>query len=266
MTGPVTGADRPGRMRRGAARFAVLLVVCLGAGLGLAGPAAAHNVLIASDPADGAVLQQSPTVISLTFDQPVQDFQPVVTVLGADGQRYESGTPSVDSTVVTQSVTTLTAPGPYSIAYRVVSADGHPVQGEVRFELAAAAGELGRVQPSCVDSCGFESRGIERSHVGVVVVGAEYARVHLGRFDSGTADHHHRSAGDSGRVVVGTLGLGVGGNRGRGRAGGRRQSWSSSADRGHQPAVRTPGDEWAVAGHCRRPSAPLWQRGTRVSP
>ncbi len=94
MTGPVTGADRPGRMRRGAARFAVLLVVCLGAGLGLAGPAAAHNVLIASDPADGAVLQQSPTVISLTFDQPVQDFQPVVTVLGADGQRYESGTPS----------------------------------------------------------------------------------------------------------------------------------------------------------------------------
>ena len=138
MTGPVTGADRPGRMRRGAARFAVLLAVCLGAGLGLAGPAAAHNVLIASDPADGAVLQQSPTVISLTFDQPVQDFQPVVTVLGADGQRYESGTPSVDSTVVTQSVTTLTAPGPYSIAYRVVSADGHPVQGEVRFELAAA--------------------------------------------------------------------------------------------------------------------------------
>ena len=147
MTGPVTGADRPGRMRRGAARFAVLLVVCLGAGLGLAGPAAAHNVLIASDPADGAVLQQSPTVISLTFDQPVQDFQPVVTVLGADGQRYESGTPSVDSTVVTQSVTTLTAPGPYSIAYRVVSADGHPVQGEVRFELAAA-GRRARPRPA----------------------------------------------------------------------------------------------------------------------
>ena len=40
-------------------------------------------------------------MISLTFDQPVQDFEPVVTVLGADGQRYESGTPSVDSTVVT---------------------------------------------------------------------------------------------------------------------------------------------------------------------
>lgn len=148
MTGPVTGADRPGRMRRGAARFAVLLVVCLGAGLGLAGPAAAHNVLIASDPADGAVLQQSPTVISLTFDQPVQDFQPVVTVLGADGQRYESGTPSVDSTVVTQSVTTLTAPGPYSIAYRVVSADGHPVQGEVRFELAAAPASSAASSPA----------------------------------------------------------------------------------------------------------------------
>jgi methionine-rich copper-binding protein CopC len=138
MTGPVTRADPRDRMRRGMARFAVLLAVGLGVGIGLAGPAVAHNVLIASDPAEGAVLQQAPTVISLTFDQPVQDFQPVVTVLGADGQRYESGTPTVDSTVVTQTVTTLSASGPYSIAYRVVSADGHPVQGEVRFELVAA--------------------------------------------------------------------------------------------------------------------------------
>jgi copper resistance protein C len=148
MTGSVGRNDRLDRMRRGVARFAVLLAVGLFAGIGLAGPAAAHNVLIASDPAEGAVLQQPPTVISLTFDQPVQDFQPVVTVLGADGQRYESGTPSVDSTVVTQSVTTLSAPGPYSIAYRVVSADGHPVQGEVRFELAAAPAPASSVASS----------------------------------------------------------------------------------------------------------------------
>ena len=152
MTGSVGRNDRLDRMRRGVARFAVLLAVGLVAGIGLAGPAAAHNVLIASDPAEGAVLQQPPTVISLTFDQPVQDFQPVVTVLGADGQRYESGTPSVDSTVVTQSVTTLGAPGPYSIAYRVVSADGHPVQGEVRFELAAAPAPASSVASSTAAS------------------------------------------------------------------------------------------------------------------
>ena len=137
MTTPVTRKHPQRPAPRWWSRFAVLLALTLVTGVGLAGPAAAHNVLIASDPADGSTLQQSPTVITLTFDQAVQDFQPVVTILGADGQRFETGAPAVDSTVVTQSVTTLTVPGPYTIAYRVVSADGHPVQGELRFELAA---------------------------------------------------------------------------------------------------------------------------------
>jgi hypothetical protein len=63
----------------------------------------------------------------------------VVTVIGPDGQRYESGSPQVDSTVVTAEVNTLPVAGAYTIAYRIVSADGHPVQGEIKFELADAA-------------------------------------------------------------------------------------------------------------------------------
>lgn len=116
-----------------------VLVSTVVAGVALAGPAAAHNVLIASDPVDGAVLQQSPATVSLTFDQPVQDFEPIVTVVGPDGQRYESGAPVVAGTVVSTQVSALPAAGSYVIAYRVVSADGHPVQGELTFELAAVA-------------------------------------------------------------------------------------------------------------------------------
>lgn len=120
-------------------RLLVMLVTALAAGIGLAGPAAAHNVLISSDPSEGAVVQTAPTVVTLTFDEAVQDFQPVVTVLGPDGQKYESGAPQVDSTVVTTPIGPLPAAGDYVIAYRVVSADGHPVQGEVHFRLAAPA-------------------------------------------------------------------------------------------------------------------------------
>ncbi len=120
-------------------RLLVLVLLTMAACVGLAGPAAAHNVLISSDPAEGAVVQTAPTVITLTFDEAVQDFQPVVTVLGPDGQKYESGAPQVDSTVVTTPLGPLTISGDYVIAYRVVSADGHPVQGEVHFRLAAAA-------------------------------------------------------------------------------------------------------------------------------
>jgi len=145
MTIPVaTRAGRPfDGTRRLLTRLAVLVLLMLATGIGLAGPAAAHNVLISSDPADGSTLQTAPTTVRLTFDQPVQNFEPVVTVLGPDGQRYESGTPQVDSNVVTNTIGALPSAGAYSIAYRIVSADGHPVEGQIRFELAPGAAGIG---------------------------------------------------------------------------------------------------------------------------
>ena len=104
-------------------RLLVLILLTLAAGVGLAGPAAAHNVLTSSDPTDGSTLQTAPTTVRLTFDQPVQDFEPVVTIIGPDGQRYESGAPQIDSTVVTTGVAALPVAGAYSIAYRIVSAE-----------------------------------------------------------------------------------------------------------------------------------------------
>lgn len=136
---PTSVHSGPAHPHRLLARLVVLVLLTLAAGVGLAGPASAHNVLTSSDPTDGSTLQTAPTTVRLTFDQPVQDFEPVVTVIGPDGQRYEAGAPQVDSTVVTADVNPLPAAGAYTIAYRVVSADGHPVQGEIKFELAEAA-------------------------------------------------------------------------------------------------------------------------------
>src|SRR6476646_5750750 len=139
MTTPAAVDGTRIRSRRSLARLVVLVLLTLVAGVGLAGPASAHNVLTSSDPTNGSTLQAAPTTVRLTFDQPVQDFEPVVTVIGPDGNRYESGAPVVDSTVVTAAVSTLPVAGAYSIAYRVVSADGHPVEGEIKFELAEGA-------------------------------------------------------------------------------------------------------------------------------
>jgi methionine-rich copper-binding protein CopC len=125
----------------------VLILLTLAAGIGLAGPAAAHNVLTSSDPTSGSTLQTAPTTVRLTFDQPVQDFEPVVAVIGPDGNHYESGAPVVDSTVVTAGVNALPVAGAYSIAYRVVSADGHPVEGEIKFELAEGALAVASTEP-----------------------------------------------------------------------------------------------------------------------
>ena len=128
----------PLSLRRQALRIGLVALLTAVAAVGFAGQAAAHDVLLGSDPADGSTLQAAPTTVTLTFDQPVQDFEPVVTVTGPDGQSYQSGSPTVDSTVVTNAVGPLTAAGEYVIAYRVVSADGHPVVGEVKFQFTGA--------------------------------------------------------------------------------------------------------------------------------
>ena len=125
----------PLSLRRQALRIGLVALLTAVAAVGFAGQAAAHDVLLSSDPADGSTLQAAPTTVTLTFDQPVQNFEPVVTMTGPEGQSYQSGSPTVDSTVVTNAIGPLTAAGEYVIAYRVVSADGHPVVGEVKFQF-----------------------------------------------------------------------------------------------------------------------------------
>ncbi|HEY7816381.1 MAG TPA: copper resistance CopC family protein [Nakamurella sp.] len=124
---------------RSTLRAVLVLAVTLLATLGLAAPASAHATLIGSDPANGAVVQTAPTVVTLTFDDALANFEPVVTVTGPDGTAYQTGAPTVDGAQLRSAVAALPVAGAYTIAYRVVSGDGHPVEGTVSFELAATA-------------------------------------------------------------------------------------------------------------------------------
>lgn len=120
-------------------RAGIAAVVTLLAMLGLTGTALAHATLIGSDPAEGAVVTTAPSVVTLTFDDTLEDFEPTVVVTGPDGQTYQSGEATIDGATVSNAVAPLTAAGAYTIAYRVVSDDGHPVEGEVHFQFAGAA-------------------------------------------------------------------------------------------------------------------------------
>ena len=118
--------------------LACLLLACAGL-IGLAGPAFAHNVLVGSDPKDGTSMATGPSTVSLTFDLPIQlgDFD-VITVTGPNSTRWEAGKATVDSNVISAPVRPLGAAGQYTIGYRILSADGHPVSGEVKFTLTKA--------------------------------------------------------------------------------------------------------------------------------
>jgi methionine-rich copper-binding protein CopC len=128
-------------MRRLGRGVAVLALAGVGL-VGLATPAFAHNSLTGSNPVNEASVDVGPKTVELTFDQPVQEGDGLnsVAVTGPDGSHWEAGAAEVDSNVVRAPVRELGPKGTYKIGYRIVSADGHPVSGELTFTLTKAAG------------------------------------------------------------------------------------------------------------------------------
>lgn len=106
--------------------------------LATATPALAHNVLISSDPAKGASLAAGPAKITLTFDQYVQNANVnQIAVIGPGGGQWAEGQVEVRDSVVSVPLRPLGPAGEYKIGYRILSADGHAVTGEVPFTLTA---------------------------------------------------------------------------------------------------------------------------------
>ncbi|MGV9374810.1 copper resistance CopC family protein [Nonomuraea sp. NPDC003707] len=114
------------------------------AAAGIAPPAAqAHNVLLSSDPKDGATLPAAPARVTLVFDQAVRQGYAQVGVTGPDGSSWADGSAEVAAERVSVRVKPLPSGGAYTVGYRILSADGHPVTGKITFTLAAGAGTGG---------------------------------------------------------------------------------------------------------------------------
>jgi methionine-rich copper-binding protein CopC len=149
----------------------VLAVLTL-AGLGLfalAAPASAHNSLISSNPTADASLATGPQTVVLTFDQPVQEGEGLnaIAVTGPDGNEWQGGPATVDSNVVTAPVRELGPIGVYTIGYRIVSADGHPVSGQVKFTLTTAGN--GTPAPASSDAPANRATGSQVEDDGVPI-------------------------------------------------------------------------------------------------
>jgi methionine-rich copper-binding protein CopC len=104
--------------------------------LGTASPALAHDTLKSSDPAKGATVK-SLDEVKLEFNATPR--LPFVIVRDAGGSAYQQGEPVVDGPVVRQAVKAPLPDGAYTIAYRIVSSDGHPVEGEIPFTVKGAS-------------------------------------------------------------------------------------------------------------------------------
>lgn len=196
---------------RGLTAFALACLLVLVGGVG---PAQAHTELVGSSPADGDRLSEPPDRIELTFNEEVRPELATVTVAVA-GQpseqlRVERGASA--STLVALVPDDLSADGggvvAWTVAYRVSSDDGHPVEGVLEFQ--APAGEVLSPTPSAsATSDSATSPSPEASPTGSL--GSQATESGISAPEDSTDGSAETSNGSTSTVVIGLImALGVG--------------------------------------------------------
>jgi len=97
----------------------------------------AHSSMIEQFPKGNATISDMPLEVKLTFDEELLDLGSgnFVTVKDPSGKEITTGPTVLLSSKISRKLTASTLPGKYSVSYRVVSADGHVVEGTYQFTL-----------------------------------------------------------------------------------------------------------------------------------
>jgi copper transport protein len=125
-------------LRKTSRRLPPLVAACLTA-LILAPTAAAHSILVATEPRRGAVVQESPQRVLLRFNEPVD------TSLGRGLQVFDASGNQVDAGEILRPTPEEVAveiddelqDGTYTVAWRAISADTDPIRGAWVFHVGA---------------------------------------------------------------------------------------------------------------------------------
>lgn len=132
-------------MRRGAPAMPALALALALALASIATPAWAHASLVSSTPAAGERFGERPASVGLEFSEAMTT-PAYVVVTAPDGRRADEGEVRVEDRDVVVDLATGDLDGTYSVAFRVVSVDGHPVTG--RFSFVVGDGPLEQQVPA----------------------------------------------------------------------------------------------------------------------
>ena len=139
----------------------------------------AHAILQESSPSNNAVVRTSPKTVSLRFNEAIETAFGSIRVYNCSGGRVDSGKlvrPTKDSVAV--KIDRTLATGTYTVTWRVISADSHPVAGAFVFNVkkATPGGSckqvFGATTPGTVDALFKFARGLDFALILLVVGGA----------------------------------------------------------------------------------------------
>lgn len=117
-----------------------IAIVTAGLAFSSGRPASAHAILESSSPADQSIEATSPSKVTLTFSESVTLGPGAVRVFDGSGGRVDDGLAShgTSDTKVEVGLKPDLPSGSYAVAWQVVSADSHPVQGGFVFSVRDA--------------------------------------------------------------------------------------------------------------------------------
>ena len=118
--------------------------------------ASAHAVLVSSSPADDQVVTAAPTEVTLSFTEQVEATDGGVDVIAPSG-RHVARTSALTGSSTNRLAVPVKADeqGTYTVVYRVISADGHPVAGSFIYHVGVRSGVgVGQAELARVDNAG----------------------------------------------------------------------------------------------------------------
>lgn len=125
-------------------RAFALLIAAAGGGLlaiASAAPASAHAGIVGTDPENGATLAEAPAAVSVTFSEILDAPSTEIAVTDPSGAVVAVEDAVFDGDTFTQPML-YTEPGEYTVAFRLISEDGHRVDDALTFTVEAVPEDL----------------------------------------------------------------------------------------------------------------------------
>lgn len=156
-------STRPRTTRRLAAALgfaaASILGVASASVLGSASPALAHDELVGTEVVADAS-NNSPEAVRLTFSNSIIEVGTEIVITDAQGADVTAGDPEISGPDVTQPLAADLPGGAYNAEWRVVSSDGHPIEGA--FGITVAEDGTATIEDAATPEEGAEHEGAEQ--------------------------------------------------------------------------------------------------------
>ncbi|MEV7661647.1 copper resistance CopC family protein [Paenarthrobacter sp. NPDC089316] len=124
-----------------------------------AAPASAHDVAESTAPANGATVAEVPASVSITFNNRPLAIGSGVSVTSG-GENWADGPVEIIDSQAVQKLRPGAPAGEYTVTWRVVSSDSHPIEGTFKFTATAGSTTAGSGSAAASPSASASSAAV----------------------------------------------------------------------------------------------------------